>query len=97
SSYTSTVKSSKAKNGDENFNKDNDSKINKEPVDKEDQAFLEEFKRLRRQEKEANDVAKTLRKTFAQSTKDLLLQVGAARASSNYVNTASTSVNAATT
>nr|GEW94657.1 retrovirus-related Pol polyprotein from transposon TNT 1-94 [Tanacetum cinerariifolium] len=98
SSYTSTVKSSKAKNRDEKLHEDTNSKTNEEPVDQEDQAFLEEFERLKRQEKEAIDVAETLRKTFAQSTEDLLLQVGAARASStNYVNTASTPVNVATT
>nr|GEV04591.1 ribonuclease H-like domain-containing protein [Tanacetum cinerariifolium] len=57
SSYTLTVKSSKAKNGDEKLNEDTDSKINEEP--------------------------------------DLLLQAGAARASStNYVNTTRTPVNA---
>nr|GEZ04619.1 hypothetical protein [Tanacetum cinerariifolium] len=84
SSYTSTVKSSKAKNRDEKLNEDTDSKTNEEPVDQEDQAFLEELERLKRQEKEANDAAKTLRKTFAQSTKDLLLQVGIARASSTH-------------
>nr|GEZ52298.1 putative ribonuclease H-like domain-containing protein [Tanacetum cinerariifolium] len=67
SSYTSTVKSSKIKNGDEKLNEDIDSKINEE-------------------------------KTFAQSTEDLLLQAGTARANStNYVNTTSTPVNAAST
>nr|GEX41215.1 hypothetical protein [Tanacetum cinerariifolium] len=98
SSYTSTVKSSKAKNGDEKLNEDTDSKTNEEPIDQEDQAFLEELERLKRQEKEANDAAETLKKTFSQSTKDLLIQVGTARASStNYVNTASTPVNSAST
>nr|GEY71089.1 hypothetical protein [Tanacetum cinerariifolium] len=96
SSYTSTVKRLKAKNGDEKLNEDTISKTNEEPVDQEDQAFLEDLERLKRQEKEANDAAKTLRKMFAQSTQDLLLQAGAARPSStNYVNTASTPVNAA--
>nr|GFC59386.1 hypothetical protein [Tanacetum cinerariifolium] len=48
------------------------------------------------QEKEADDAAETLRKMFGQSTKDLLLQTGAAKASStNYVNTTSTPVNTA--
>nr|GFA89942.1 hypothetical protein [Tanacetum cinerariifolium] len=51
---------SKAKNEDVKLNEDIDSKINEEPVDQEDQAFLEELKRLKRQEKEANDAAKTL-------------------------------------
>nr|GEV04692.1 hypothetical protein [Tanacetum cinerariifolium] len=98
SSYTLTVKSSKAKNGDEKLNKDIDSKTNEEPVDQEDQAFLKELKRIKRQEKKANDAADTLRKTFAQSTENLLLQAGAARASNtNYVNTARTPVIAPST
>nr|GEU32758.1 uncharacterized mitochondrial protein AtMg00810-like [Tanacetum cinerariifolium] len=44
------------------INEDTDSKINEEPIDQEDQAFLEQLKRLKRQEKEANDAAETLRK-----------------------------------
>nr|GEY54603.1 hypothetical protein [Tanacetum cinerariifolium] len=73
SSYTSTVKRSKATNGDEKLNENTDLKTNEESVDKEDQAFLEELERLTRQEKEAIDAAETLRKMFAQSTEDLLL------------------------
>nr|GEZ12555.1 hypothetical protein [Tanacetum cinerariifolium] len=92
SSYTSTVKSSEAKNGDQKLNGDTGSKTNEEPVDQEDQAFLEELERLKRQEKEANDAAKTLRKTFAQNIMDLLLQTEAARASSTIVKTASTPI-----
>ncbi|GJR33876.1 putative ribonuclease H-like domain-containing protein [Tanacetum coccineum] len=93
SSYTSTVKSSKAKNEGEKPNKNTGLKTNEEPVDQEDQAFLEELERLKRQEKEANDAAEALRKEFAQDTEDLLLQAGAARATStNTVNTASTLV-----
>ncbi|GJV97691.1 ribonuclease H-like domain-containing protein [Tanacetum coccineum] len=66
---------------------------NEELVDKEDQAFLKELERLKRQEKEANDAAEALIKEFAQDTEDLLLQTGAARATStNIVNTASTPV-----
>ncbi|GKB89124.1 hypothetical protein Tco_0961396, partial [Tanacetum coccineum] len=62
----------------------------------EDQVFLEELERLKRLEKEANDVTKALRKEFAQDTEDLLLQTGAARATStNRVNTASTPVSTA--
>nr|GEV87943.1 uncharacterized mitochondrial protein AtMg00810-like [Tanacetum cinerariifolium] len=64
SSYTSTVKSSKAKNGDEKLNEDIDSKTNEEPVDQEDQAFLEKLERLKRQEKVAHDAAETLRKSL---------------------------------
>ncbi|GJU09344.1 putative ribonuclease H-like domain-containing protein [Tanacetum coccineum] len=91
SSYTSTVKSSEAKNEGEKPNK-----TNEKPVDQEDQAFLEELERLKSQEKEANDAAEALRKEFAQDTEDLLLQAGAARASStNTVNTASTPVSTA--
>ncbi|GKE85334.1 putative ribonuclease H-like domain-containing protein [Tanacetum coccineum] len=93
SSYTSTVKSSKVKNEGKKPNRDTGLKTNEEPVDKEDQAFLEELERLKRQEKEANDAAEALRKEFAQDTEDLLLQAGATRATStNTVNTASTPV-----
>ncbi|GJU09558.1 retrovirus-related pol polyprotein from transposon TNT 1-94 [Tanacetum coccineum] len=55
SSYTSTDKSSEAKNEGEKHTKDIGLKTNEEPVDQEDQAFLEELERLKRQEKEAND------------------------------------------
>ncbi|GJZ57633.1 putative ribonuclease H-like domain-containing protein [Tanacetum coccineum] len=94
--YTSTVKSSEAKYEGEKPNKNTDLKTNAKPVDQEDQAFLDELERLKRQEKEANDAAEALRKEFAQDTEDLLLQAGAARASStNTVNTASTPVSTA--
>ncbi|GJU96225.1 putative ribonuclease H-like domain-containing protein [Tanacetum coccineum] len=93
SSYTSTVKSSKAKNEGKNPNRDTGLKTNEEPADKDDQAFLEELERLKRQEKEANDAAEALRKEFAQDTEDLILQPGAAKATStNTVNTSSTPV-----
>ncbi|GJX87525.1 ribonuclease H-like domain-containing protein [Tanacetum coccineum] len=96
SSYTSTVKSSEAKNEGEKPNKDTSLKTNEEPVDQEDQAFLDELERLKRQEKEANDVAEALRKEFTQDAEDLLLQAGVARATSNNtVNTASTPVSTA--
>ncbi|GJU42801.1 hypothetical protein Tco_1195758 [Tanacetum coccineum] len=89
SSYTSTVKSSKAS---EEPTKHPDFK----QVDKEDQVFLDELERLKRQEQDANDATEALRKEFAQETKDLLLQAGAAKASStNIVNTASTPVSTA--
>ncbi|GJS28684.1 ribonuclease H-like domain-containing protein [Tanacetum coccineum] len=90
------VKSSEAKNKGEKPTNNIDLKTNEKPVDQEDQAFLDELERLKRQEKEANDAAEALRKKFAQDTKDLLLQAGAARASStNTVNTASTPVSTA--
>nr|GEV73965.1 uncharacterized mitochondrial protein AtMg00810-like [Tanacetum cinerariifolium] len=70
SSYTSTVKSSKAKNGDVKLIGGTGSKTNGEPIDQEDQAFLEELESLKRQAKEADDAAETLRKTFAKSKID---------------------------
>ncbi|GJS62477.1 putative ribonuclease H-like domain-containing protein [Tanacetum coccineum] len=92
SSYTSTVKSSKANNAGEEPTKH----PNLKPVDKEDQVFLDELKRLKKQEQDANNAAEALRKEFAQDTEDLLLQAGAAKASStNIVNTASTPVSTA--
>ncbi|GKB61050.1 hypothetical protein Tco_0917236, partial [Tanacetum coccineum] len=69
---------------------------NIDAVDKEDQVFFDELERLKRQEQDANDAVEALRKEFAQETKDLLLQSGAAKASStNIVNTASTLVSTA--
>ncbi|GJY56172.1 putative ribonuclease H-like domain-containing protein, partial [Tanacetum coccineum] len=96
SSYTSTVKSSEAKNGDVKPNEDTGPKTNTEPTNQEDQAFLEELERLKRQEKKTNDVAEAFRKEFAQCTTDLLLQAGAARATStNTVNTVSRPISTA--
>nr|GEX04010.1 hypothetical protein [Tanacetum cinerariifolium] len=91
SSYTSTIKSSEVKNGGEKSKKDTGLKSNEKPVDQEEQAFLEELERLKRQEKEANDEVEALRKESAQGTENLLRQTGDARASStNTVNTIST-------
>ncbi|GKA29593.1 hypothetical protein Tco_0715838 [Tanacetum coccineum] len=57
----------------------------------EEQVFLEELDRLKRQEKEANEEAEALRKEFAQETENLVFQEGAARASStNIFSTVST-------
>ncbi|GKG10833.1 hypothetical protein Tco_0342233, partial [Tanacetum coccineum] len=73
-----------------------DLKTDEKPLDKEDQVFLDELERLKRQEKDANDAAENLRKEFAQETENLLIQVGAAKASStNIVNTVSTPVSTA--
>ncbi|GJY31458.1 putative ribonuclease H-like domain-containing protein [Tanacetum coccineum] len=92
SSYTLTVKSSKANNAGEEPTKHPDF----QQVEKEDQIFLDELERLKRQEQDANDAVEALRKEFAQETKDLLLQAGVAKASStNIVNTASTPVSTA--
>ncbi|GKC52553.1 putative ribonuclease H-like domain-containing protein, partial [Tanacetum coccineum] len=89
-------KSSKAKNAGEEPNKHPNLKIDEKLVDKEDPVFLDELKRLKRQEQDANDAAEALREEFVQDTKDLLLQEGAAKASStNIVNTASTPVSTA--
>ncbi|GJV98377.1 putative ribonuclease H-like domain-containing protein [Tanacetum coccineum] len=65
SSYTSTIKSSEAKNKDVKPNEDTGPKSKKEPKYQGDQAFLEELERLKRQENEANDAAKAFRKEFA--------------------------------
>ncbi|GJU61252.1 putative ribonuclease H-like domain-containing protein [Tanacetum coccineum] len=90
SSYSSTVKRSTTKDAGEAPNKHLDLKTDEKPVDKEDQVFLDELERLKRQEKDANDAAEALRKEFAQETENLLLQAGAAKASStNTVNTVS--------
>ncbi|GJV19149.1 putative ribonuclease H-like domain-containing protein [Tanacetum coccineum] len=93
----SVVKSSKAKNAGKEPNKNSDLKTDENLVDKEEQVFLDKLKRLKRQEQDANDATEALRKEFAKDTEDLLLQAGAAKASStNTVNTASTPVNTAT-
>ncbi|GKF69093.1 hypothetical protein Tco_0202150, partial [Tanacetum coccineum] len=68
SSYTSTVKSTKAKNEFEKPNKNTGLKTNEEPVDQQDQDFLEDLERLKRQENEANDAAEALRKDIPLST-----------------------------
>ncbi|GJV42186.1 putative ribonuclease H-like domain-containing protein [Tanacetum coccineum] len=96
SSYSSTIKRSIAKDAGEVPDKHPDLKIDEKPVDKEDQVFLDELERLKKQENEANDAAEALRKEFAQETKNLLIQTGAAKASStNIVNTVSTPVSTA--
>ncbi|GKF29222.1 hypothetical protein Tco_0095564, partial [Tanacetum coccineum] len=80
SSYSSTVKRSIAKDACEAPNKHPNLKIDEKPVDKEDQVFLDELERLKRQEQDANNAAEALRKEFAQETEDLLLQAGAVKA-----------------
>ncbi|GKG01561.1 hypothetical protein Tco_0306266, partial [Tanacetum coccineum] len=77
-------------------NKNPNLKTDEKPVDKEDQVFLDELERLKRQEQDDNDAAEALRKEFAKDIKDLLLQAGAAKASStNIVNTTSTLISTA--
>ncbi|GJT35987.1 putative ribonuclease H-like domain-containing protein, partial [Tanacetum coccineum] len=64
----------------------------------EEQVFLDELERLKRQEKEANEEAEALRKEFAQETKNLVIQEGAAKASStNIFSTVSTLAKASST
>ncbi|GKA11530.1 putative ribonuclease H-like domain-containing protein [Tanacetum coccineum] len=65
SSYSSTVKRSTAKDASEAPNKHPNLKTYEKPVDKEDQVFFDELKRLKRQEQDANDAAEALRKEFA--------------------------------
>ncbi|GJT60824.1 putative ribonuclease H-like domain-containing protein, partial [Tanacetum coccineum] len=96
SSYSSTIKRSIEKDAGDAPNKYPDLKTNGKPLDKEDQVFLDELERLKRQEKDVNDAAEALRKEFAQQTGDLLLQAGATKPSStNIVNTSSTPVSTA--
>ncbi|GKA85405.1 putative ribonuclease H-like domain-containing protein, partial [Tanacetum coccineum] len=47
----------------------------------EEQVFLDELERLKRQEKDANKATKVLKKEFAQDTDNLIIQAGAAKAS----------------
>ncbi|GJZ62033.1 putative ribonuclease H-like domain-containing protein [Tanacetum coccineum] len=77
----------------------------------EEQVFLDELERLKRQETDANKVAEALKKEFAQESENLIIQEGAAKASStnifstvltpakasstNLVNTVSTPVSTA--
>ncbi|GJR26650.1 hypothetical protein Tco_1102882 [Tanacetum coccineum] len=51
-----------------------DLKTGEKSVDKEEQVFLDELERLKRQEKDANDEAEALRKKFAQEIENLLIQ-----------------------
>ncbi|GJW80366.1 putative ribonuclease H-like domain-containing protein [Tanacetum coccineum] len=96
SSYSSTIKSLKVKNGDKKSHEDDALKSKQKPVDMEEQAFLEDLERLKRQEKEADDAAEVLRKELDKSTKDLLQKAGSDKATStNSVSTASTLVSTA--
>ncbi|GJU29651.1 putative ribonuclease H-like domain-containing protein [Tanacetum coccineum] len=64
----------------------------------EEQVFLDELKRLKRQEKDANEEAAALRKEFAQATESLIIQAEAAKASStNIFSTVSTPAKASST
>ncbi|GJZ52537.1 putative ribonuclease H-like domain-containing protein [Tanacetum coccineum] len=64
----------------------------------EEQVFLDELKRLKRKEKEANEEVEALRKEYAQETENLVIQAGAAKASStNIFSTVSTPAKASST
>ncbi|GKB10524.1 ribonuclease H-like domain-containing protein, partial [Tanacetum coccineum] len=64
----------------------------------EEQVFMDELERLKRQEKEANEEAEALRKKFEQETEHLVIQEGAARTSStNIFSTVSTPAKASST
>ncbi|GKG06985.1 hypothetical protein Tco_0329954, partial [Tanacetum coccineum] len=52
-----------------------DLKIDEKPVDKEDQVFLYELERLKRQEHDANDAAEALRKEYLLKYNTLCFQV----------------------
>nr|GFA15108.1 ribonuclease H-like domain-containing protein [Tanacetum cinerariifolium] len=95
SSISSTSKSFDAKPADDKPKDDTGSKTFEEPVNKEDQAYIDELDRLMRQEKETSDAADALRKEFKQGCMDQreVTQVG----STNNFNTVSNLVNVAST
>nr|GEX99184.1 hypothetical protein [Tanacetum cinerariifolium] len=95
SSISSTYKSSDDKPADDKPKDDIGFKIVKEPVNKEDQAYRDEFKKLMSQEKEASDAVDALIKEFEQGCMDHrgVTQAG----STNSVNTVSNPLNAAST
>ncbi|GJX09060.1 putative ribonuclease H-like domain-containing protein [Tanacetum coccineum] len=64
----------------------------------EEQVFLDDFARLQRQEKEANEEAEALKKNLEQETENLVTQAGAAKSSStNIFSTVSTTAKASGT
>ncbi|GJS05273.1 putative ribonuclease H-like domain-containing protein [Tanacetum coccineum] len=64
----------------------------------EEQVFMDDLERLKRQEKEANEEAEALRKKFEQETENLVIQEGAAKPSStNIFSTVSTPAKASST
>ncbi|GKG18978.1 hypothetical protein Tco_0376077, partial [Tanacetum coccineum] len=64
----------------------------------EEQLFMDELERLKRQEKEVNEEAEALRKKFKQETENLVIQEGAAKTiSTNIFSTVSTPAKASST
>nr|GEY32154.1 copia protein [Tanacetum cinerariifolium] len=95
SCISSTYKSSDDKPADDTPKDDTGSKTVEEPINKEDQAYRDEFDRLMSQEEEASDAADALRKEFEQGYMD---QRGVTQAgSTNSFNTVCNPVNAAST
>nr|GEW89725.1 hypothetical protein [Tanacetum cinerariifolium] len=95
SSISSTYKSSADKAEDDKPKDDTYSKTIVEPVNKEDQAYRDALDRLIHQEKEASDATDSFSKEFEQGCMD---QRGASKVgSTNYFNTVSNLVNAAST
>nr|GEW42414.1 hypothetical protein [Tanacetum cinerariifolium] len=95
SSISSTYKSSDDKPADDKPKDDTGFKTVKEPVNKDDEAYRDEFSRLMSQENEASDAADALRKEFEQGCMD---QRGVTKAGrTNSFNTVSNPVNAAST
>ncbi|GJV26112.1 putative ribonuclease H-like domain-containing protein [Tanacetum coccineum] len=93
SSYTSTTKSSEVQSNGKEAQEDVALRRNEDPTEQVDQVFLDELEQLKRQEKEAQDAAETLRKDFAQGIEDLLHQASAAKTTStNRVSTAGPSI-----
>nr|GEY31943.1 hypothetical protein [Tanacetum cinerariifolium] len=92
---SSTFKSSDDKAGADKPKDDTGSKTIEEPVNKEDQAYSDEFDRLISQEKEVSDAADAFRKEFEQRCMD---QRGVTKAgNTNSFNIVSNPVNAAST
>ncbi|GJR67174.1 hypothetical protein Tco_0013239 [Tanacetum coccineum] len=72
--------------------------VHREGPREEEQVFMDELERLKRQEKEANEEAEALRKKFEQETENLVIQEGAAKTSStNIFSTVSTPAKASST
>nr|GEX49535.1 hypothetical protein [Tanacetum cinerariifolium] len=95
SSISSTFKNSDDKAADDKPEDDIGSKTVDEPVNKEDQAYIDELDRLMGQEKEASDAADALRKDFELGCMN---QSRATKAgSTNSFNTVSNPVNVAST
>nr|GEU80867.1 hypothetical protein [Tanacetum cinerariifolium] len=95
SSISSSFKSLDDKAADDKPKDDTGSKTVEEPVNKENQAYIDELDRIMNREKEASDTTNAFRKKFERGYMD---QRGATQAgSTNSLNTVSNPVNAAST